>query len=118
MSDASDGPTPPTGLPTEIADALRGSTDDDLRKAIVFAQELLNAHEERGFPIDPRPGEDILRITEKELYTEVVKKVPCGEDCGDCPHGPYLYHVTEETLPNGETELHWKFLGDVVVEDE
>lgn len=118
MSGASDGPTPPTGLPTEITDALRESTDDELRKAIVFAQELLNSHEERGFPIEPAPGEDILRITEKEGHTEVVKKIPCGEDCDDCPHGPYLYHVTEETLPNGETELHWTFLGEVVSEEE
>lgn len=118
MSRSSDGPTPPEGVPTELVDALEELSDDELRKTLIYGQELLNAHEERGFPIEPAPGEDILRITEKELYTEVVKKVPCSEDCEECPHGPYLYHVSEETLPNGKTELHWKFLGDVVSEDD
>lgn len=118
MSRSSDSPTPPEDLPSEMKDALEELSDGELRKAIVYAQELLNAHEERSFPIEPAPEEDILRIAEKELYTEVVKKVPCKEGCEDCPHGPYLYHVTEETLPNGETELHWRFLGDVVSADD
>ncbi|ELZ26526.1 hypothetical protein C475_08872 [Halosimplex carlsbadense 2-9-1] len=26
-------------------------------------------------------------------WTRVVKKVPCGKDCGGCPHGPYVYMV-------------------------
>lgn len=118
MSRSSDNPTPPEGVPTELAKGLEELSDDELRETIVYAQELLNTHEKRGFPIEPTPGEDILSITEKKRHTEVVKKIPCGEDCEDCPHGPYLYHVTEETLPNGETELHWKFLGEMVSEDD
>lgn len=117
MSSSSDRPTRPDGLSAEIADALRDQTDEELRKTIIYAQELLNAHKERSFPIEPAPGEDIVDITEIGGHTQIVKKVPCGEDCGECPHGPYLYHVTEETLPNGDTELHWKFLGEVVSED-
>lgn len=118
MSRKPAGPTPPDGTPAEIADALSKATDEELRKTIIYARELLNEHEERSFPIEPAPGEDIISLRENKGHTEVVKKIPCGEDCGDCPHGPYLYHVTEETLPNGETGLHWKFLGDVVVDDE
>lgn len=118
MPSHSETPTPPDGLPDSVAETLSELSDEELRKIIVHARELLNAHEEQSFPIEPAPGEDIIRIEEKHGHTEVVKKAPCGEDCGDCPHGPYLYHVTEETLPTGETELHWKFLGEVAAEDE
>jgi hypothetical protein len=111
MVDSSDGPTPPNGLPDEVATQLQELTAEELRKTIIHAQELLKAEAERGPTIEPQPGEDILDVTEYDGYTEVVKRIPCGEDCSDCPHGPYLYHVREETLPNGETELHWEFLG-------
>jgi hypothetical protein len=42
-----------------------------------------------------------------------VKQVYCPDGCEDCPHGPYLYHVTEEPLPDGDTRTHWSFIGEV-----
>lgn len=118
MSGHSTDPTPPDGIPTDIVDKLRDASPEELRNAIIYAQEVLIDREEDSFPIEPAAGEDILNISEADGYTKVVKKIPCGEDCPDCPHGPYLYHVTEETLPNGETELHWKFLGQVASETD
>lgn len=111
MPTPSDGPTPPEGLPDDLVEKLQELNDEELRKTIVHAQELLMNGDERAPKIEPQPGEDIIRIDEYGGYTEVVKRVPCWEDCEECPHGPYLYHVREETLPNGERKLKWKFLG-------
>jgi hypothetical protein len=117
MSPPSDEPTPPDGLPDDMAEKLRELSDEELRKTIIHAQELLVSEGEGPPEIEPRPGEDIIKVAEHEGYTEVVKRVPCGEDCDECPHGPYLYHVREETLPNGETDLHWEFLGRTYPDD-
>lgn len=113
MPGSTAGPTPPDGTPAAIANGLREASSEELRNTIIYAQELLINREEESFPVEPKTGEDILTVRETDGYTEVVKKIPCGEDCSDCPHGPYLYHVTEESLPTGESELHWKFLGQV-----
>lgn len=117
MSTASDEPTPPEGLPDALFEKLQELSDEELRKTVIYARELLVNEGEGSSTIEPRPGEDIIRISEHEGYTEVVKKIPCGKDCDECPHGPYLYHVHEETLPNGETELHWVFLGQTYPDD-
>lgn len=117
MSPPSDGPTPPEGLPDVLTEELQGLNDEELRKAIIHAQELLMSGGSGGSTIEPKPGEDIIKVTEHERYTEVVKRVPCGEDCDECPHGPYLYHVSEEILSNGDTKLHWEFLGETYPEE-
>ncbi|WP_128904596.1 hypothetical protein [Halorubrum amylolyticum] len=118
MTDPSRTPEPPEGLSDRIAADLEESPPDELRNAIVFAQELLQFHETTEFPIDPEPGDNILRVTEHEGYTAVVKQHFCEEDCDDCPHGPYLYHVTDEPLPDGTHEVHWSFVGRVNTEDD
>ncbi|MFB6269237.1 MAG: hypothetical protein ABEH83_04785 [Halobacterium sp.] len=110
--------SPPEGLPDEAADSLGGLTPEQLRNAIIFARELLYASDESESPIEPAAGEDILRVTERDGYTEVVKQVQCGERCEDCPHGPYLYHVTDEPHPDGTTHAHWSFLGRVETSEE
>lgn len=107
MSNRENTPTPPEGLPNEFVEELNDLNGDGLRKAIIHAQELLDEEAEHSSIIEAKPGEDIIDITEHTGYTEVVKRVPCGEDCSECPHGPYLYHVKEETRPDGEMSLHW-----------
>ena len=118
MTDSSNAPTPPEGLPDRLAAELPELTPEELRTTIIHAQELLQFHEETGPPIEPEPGEDILRVTEHDGYTEVVKQYSCAEGCDDCPHGPYLYHVREETRPEGGTKFHWTFMGKVISDDE
>jgi len=118
MVDASDAPTPPDGVPESLASALGQLTPEELRNTIIHAQELLRFHGETGSPIEPGPGEDILRATERDGYTEVVKQLSCSDGCEDCPHGPYLYHVREEARPEGGTHLHWTFVGTVSADDD
>ncbi|MFW6435348.1 MAG: hypothetical protein ACOCY1_03110 [Halovenus sp.] len=115
MASDSEPPTPPEGLPDRLVSDLRELSDEELRMAIIHAQELLQAHGEHPSGIEPGPGEDIIRVSEheEEGYTEVVKTVNCVEGCDNCPHGPYLYHVTEEPRPEGETKTHWSFIGKV-----
>lgn len=118
MTNPPEEPTPPEGLPEALSAELGELTPDELRKTIIHAQELLQFHDETEFPIELEPGDDILRVTEHEGHTEVVKQVYCQEHCDDCPHGPYLYHVTEEPQPDGETRMHWSFIGDVNLDEE
>lgn len=117
MADRSDAPSPPEGLPDSLASELSRLTPEELRNTIVHAQELLQSHQETASPIEPRPGEDIIRVIEHDGYTEVVKRLSCAEGCENCPHGPFLYHVSEETRPEGGTRLHWTFLGAVSADD-
>ncbi|WP_436934511.1 hypothetical protein [Halovenus marina] len=117
MTAGSKDPTPPEGLPDSLISELRALTPEELRKTVVHAQELLNAANETTLPIDPGKNEDIISITEHDNYTEVIKTVNCADGCEDCPHGPYLYHVTEEPEPGGGTHTHWTFLGTVQEED-
>jgi hypothetical protein len=114
----SDGPTPPEGLPDTVVAELTELSSESLRNTIVHARELLQHREKHTLEIEPHPGEDILRVHEHEGYTEVLKMVPCGEGCDDCPHGPYLYHVKEESRPEGGTHTHWTFIGEVTVEED
>lgn len=41
-------------------------------------------------------GEELEDVEETGKGTIVVKKVPCGKDCGGCPHGPYRYAYRRE----------------------
>ncbi len=118
MNDDPNEPTPPEGLPERLVSDLNGLTAEELHKAIIHAQELLNFRNEGPSAIDPQPGDDIIRVTEYDGYTEVVKQVYCGENCDDCPHGPYLYRVTRERHPDGTTSAYWRFIGDVRLDDE
>lgn len=118
MTDASVDPTPPDGLPDHIVSELTQLSAEELRKTIIHAQELLHVREERDPLVEPAPGEDIVSITEHEGYTEVVKKEPCYEDCDDCPHGPYLYHVKDQETPEGDTQTLWTLIGEVHSDEE
>jgi len=113
MADASTDPTPPAGLPDSLVSELDRLNTEELRKTIIHAQELLNAQEESRPLVEPAPGEDILRVTERDGYTEVVKKMPCDEDCNDCLHGPYLYHVKERATPDGGSKTFWTLIGEI-----
>lgn len=99
-------PDPPQDMPEDLAETLRAHGDDvhALREAIIYAQELLNAHQASALPIEPQAGEEFVRVTEHEGYTEVVKRLP-NDDV------PYLYHVEREPHTDGEDHLHWTLVG-------
>jgi hypothetical protein len=75
MTSDSEEVTPPEGLPDRIVDDLSDLSTKELRKTIIHAQELLQAKGEHASPVEPQPGDDIIRATEHEGYTEVVKEV-------------------------------------------
>ena len=114
MSSDRDPPTAHPSVPDDVAEGLADLTDRQLRHAAEFVQDLLSYHGRtvsRG--IEAEPGEEIVRVVEHDAYTEVVKREPCAEGCEDCPHGPYLYHVTREHSPDGEEHRHWTYVGRV-----
>ncbi|MCD2200715.1 MULTISPECIES: hypothetical protein [unclassified Halobacterium] len=117
MSDPTDMPNPPADYPENVASTLQELSVHDLRETIIYAQELLQFHHVPTDQIEPTPGEEIVELTEHQGYTEVVKRQPCGNECADCPHGPYVYHVTRERHPNGDEKLHWVLIGRKISED-
>jgi hypothetical protein len=117
MTSPGDAPIPPEGVPAALAAELSDRTPEELRNAIIYAQELLQFHDETASPVEPGPNEEILRATDRGGYTEVVKRTTCTGGCADCPHGPYLYHVKEESRPEGGTKFRWTFLGEVIPEE-
>ena len=118
MNDAPNTPTPPEGVPERVVSELNDLSPEELRKTIIHAQELLNFQDESPSSIEPRSGDDIIRVIEYDDYTEVVKQVYCGNTCDNCPHGPYIYHVTRESHPDGSETEYWRFVGDVQLDDE
>ncbi|WP_224448128.1 hypothetical protein [Haloprofundus salilacus] len=106
-------PNPPENLPTAVAETLRALSTENLREAVVYGQELLQVQRKTAPRIDPKPGEEFVRVEDRDGYTLVVKREPCGNDCEDCPHGPYVYHVTEEVTPSGERRARWALIGRV-----
>lgn len=105
-------PEPPIELASSLVERVDDLDEDELRALIDYAHERERyLHPTVTAQIEPGPGEEIVRIDEQEGYTEVVKREPCGENCSECPHGPYLYHVREVRGPGGETKLNWNYLG-------
>jgi hypothetical protein len=107
-----ESPDPPAAVPESISESILDLSDHQLRELIDYCGALMQFHEEQLLEkIEAGHGEELVRVEEREGYTEVVKRIPCGEDCGDCPHGPYLYHV--RTIPDDEegSRLKWRFIG-------
>ncbi|WP_121822295.1 hypothetical protein [Halostella salina] len=111
-------PTPPADLPDDATATLRDLTDHELREAVAYGQELLQQRGDTTPRIEPQPGEEIVSMEDRDGYLAVTKRQPCAEGCSDCPHGPYLYHVTEEAHADGGTHYHWTFVGPVVEPSE
>ncbi|WP_267643446.1 hypothetical protein [Haloarchaeobius amylolyticus] len=106
-------PEPPRDLPDDVVDALQAHADDPhvVRESVIYAQELLNRLHEDSSEIVPQGDEEILRITERPGYTEVVKRNhPDSEDA-------YLYFVTREPHPEGDDHLRWRVVGQVDVDE-
>ncbi|WP_254543806.1 hypothetical protein [Halomarina pelagica] len=99
-------------LPTPVVDALSDLDEHDLRRAILYAQALLRERHDGSTDLEAAPGEEIVRVVEREGFTEVHKLQPCASGCDDCPHGPYVYHVVTERRPDGTEHNHWTLVGE------
>lgn len=113
--DGDDGaPVPPEDLPPEAVEVLDELNEAELRAAIDYARaRKRDIHPRVTDQIEAHEGEELIRVEERDGYTEVVKKQLCSDGCDDCPHGPFLYHVREEQVPDGESQLHWTYIGIV-----
>lgn len=116
MADESDAPTPPEAVPSSIVDGLSALTDDQLRQTTEYIQSLLSRSQPLSDDIEAGSGGEIVRITEHDTYTSVVKREWCENECERCPHGPYLYTVRREPSPDGEETLHWTYVGRVEID--
>jgi hypothetical protein len=107
-------PDPPEVLPTGLVQELQNLSDHELREVISYSGDLIEYHDEELISeIDADDEEEIVRVEERDGYTEVVKRVPCGENCEECPHGPYLYHVRPIPEQEGDDHLQWQFIGRI-----
>lgn len=75
---------PPGGIPEETIQLLEESSDRQLREIIHFAQQLLLEAPSGSAEIEPREGDEIVRIDDMGAYTIVVVERPdeSGEDEG------------------------------------
>lgn len=108
-------PLEPRGvLPSTAVELIDTLDERELQATIDYAQKRLHhVHPTVTEQIEAQADEEIVRKEKRDGYTEVVKSQSCPEGCADCPHGPYLYHVTEEKHSDGSTSLHWVYLGRV-----
>lgn len=107
-------PEAPPELSTHTVEVIDQLDEEELRSIIDYARERREyIHPDITDQIESGPGEEIVRIEERTGYPEVVKKQPCAKGCDECPHGPFLYHVREESRPEGGISLHWDYLGRI-----
>ncbi len=93
-------PVPPADLPQEAVNVVDELDEAELRAIIDYAQARKRfVHPHVTDQIEAKEGEELLRVEERNGYTEVVKSQRCADGCSECPHGPYLYHVREERRP-------------------
>ena len=104
-------PTPAGTIPTYVVDGIDRQDAETLHAIEQYARErreYLNAIEAAEIEANELAdtGEELINTEDTDAGTVVIKMVPCGKDCGGCPHGPYKYIVTRE----GDT-LNWDYRG-------
>lgn len=105
-------PVAPESIPKYIRDGIERQEVSTLRELATWAKDLAEYRELR--PIEVDDGEELVEVNEENddaVGTKVVKKVPCGKDCGGCPHGPYEYRVHRDGK-----QLAWEYIGPVTDE--
>jgi hypothetical protein len=102
---------PPDDIPTDVAAALEGSSDGELRAVIHYAQRLLQGRPPLTDEIEARAGEDLVRVEDHGAYTIVVVERP--DETGDA-RGPFAYRVDwAPDIDGGEGKYRWHYLGKV-----
>lgn len=105
-------PAPPLGLAEYVREGVERQDPAMLRDLAAWAVDLAAWREREVEPdaLDEaiEADEELVDIEDSGGGTIVVKKVPCGKDCGGCPHGPYKYSVSRS-----DDGLDWEYLGPV-----
>lgn len=89
-------PKCPSGIPKYLRDGLIKQNYDTLLDVQTYVNELLEWQITPPDEIEFDDDEEEVNTATETNYTRVVKRVPCGKDCGGCPHGPYVYHVNRQ----------------------
>lgn len=106
------GPEPPADVPAYIADGLDRQDADTLRSIVDYCRDRIDSLESISVDeTDVGDDEELVDVTADDRGTVVVKRVPCGKDCGGCPHGPYEYRVYRD----GDG-LTWEYVGKATSE--
>jgi hypothetical protein len=106
-------PTAPDVIPEYIVTGIDRQGRETLEAIEKYARqrrEYLETIEQRDLDEEDlaESDEELLDVEESGGGTVVIKKVPCGKDCGGCPHGPYKYVVSREG-----GDLNWEYKGPV-----
>lgn len=95
-------------LPDDLLAAVRTLDEGELRALIDFTQDRLReVHPAISDRIDENSHQEIVQVGEGQA--KVLRHEPLEAD--DDREIPVLYLVTEESTPEGETRLHWTYLG-------
>jgi hypothetical protein len=104
---------PPERIPNYIVEGIDRQDQNTLAAIERYARERrehLDALEDQNLDEEELADEDeqLVDVEEDDQAdgAVVIKKVPCGKDCGGCPHGPYKYVVTREG-----GEINWDYRG-------
>jgi hypothetical protein len=101
----------PDGIPKDVATALEGSSDAELREIIHYAQQLLGARPPLTDAVESRPGEDLVRIEDHDECTIVV--VERQDETGE-GRGSFAYRVSwQPDIDGGDGKYRWHYLGKV-----
>jgi hypothetical protein len=106
-------PMAPDVIPEYIVTGIDRQGRETLEAIEKYARqrrEYLETIEQRDLDEEDlaESDEELLDVEESGGGTVVIKKVPCGRDCGGCPHGPYKYVVSREG-----GDLNWEYKGPV-----
>lgn len=75
-------------LPRELVKAVRCLDEAQLRRLAILVRGLLETSDGPRMELHEIPG--MPHVTYRQEH------VPCGRDCGSCPHGPYWYAYWKE----------------------
>jgi hypothetical protein len=101
-------PSYPSSLPKYIGEGLQKQDVATLETVRSYVDQLINWLEEPPSDSELTGNGRQLSTQQRDGYTRVVKRIPCGKDCGGCPHGPYEYHVRRTS-----SKLDWEYIGRV-----
>lgn len=111
MTRSTDDPDPSKGLPDLVISELEQSSDRQLRTIIHYAQDLLHQRHDPTTALEPREGEEILRMDDHGPYTLVIVK---RTDVTGLNQGPFAYRVKyEPSIEGDEGKFRWRYLGRV-----
>lgn len=100
-------------LPEDLLDAVRSLDERELWLLVEFAHRRIQVvHPSISEQIEERERQEVIQVSEENGLARVLRREPAS-DAREREEVLVLYLVTEERTPDGETNLHWRYLGPV-----